>query len=179
MLKNKPVIGVSHIVSDLANVCCMQITPSVDSAMFFFGTNVLHFSEEFYGTVLLIDGIAQVIGALHDCTSDRLSWVNLLRSYPTCALVVGSQPVCAGAIFFCMTAGFNTEQPPQLCNSMCCVLACQDGAEVTPAAGVIACAGVAVYNTFLRSTALKKVFLWTALTLIAVHLMQLVLVTGG
>ena len=40
----------------------MQITPSVDSAMFFFGTNALHFSEEFYGTVLLIDGIAQVIG---------------------------------------------------------------------------------------------------------------------
>ncbi|CAL5221093.1 g3223 [Coccomyxa viridis] len=76
-----------------------QITPSVDSAMFFFGTNVLHFSEEFYGTVLLIDGIAQVIG-------------------------------------------------------------------------------VAVYNTCLRSVALKKVFLWTALTLIAVHLMQLVLVTG-
>ena len=31
--------------------------------MFFFGTNALHFSEEFYGTVLLIDGIAQVLGA--------------------------------------------------------------------------------------------------------------------
>ncbi len=41
----------------------LQITPSVDSAMFFFGTNALHFSEEFYGTVLLIDGIAQVLGA--------------------------------------------------------------------------------------------------------------------
>ena len=36
--------------------------------MFFFGTNVLHFSEQFYGTVLLIDGIAQVIGALHNAT---------------------------------------------------------------------------------------------------------------
>lgn len=47
----------------------MQITPSVDSAMFFFGTNVLHFSEEFYGTVLLIDGIAQVVGALRRITS--------------------------------------------------------------------------------------------------------------
>ena len=45
----------------------MQITPSVDSAMFFFGTNVLHFSEEFYGTVLLIDGIAQVIGSCVTC----------------------------------------------------------------------------------------------------------------
>ena len=41
-----------------------------------------------------------------------------------------------------------------------------------------ACAGVAIYNTFLRSVALKKVFLWTALILIGVHLMQLVLVTG-
>ena len=35
--------------------------------MFFFGTNVLHFSEEFYGTVLLIDGIAQVIGSCVTC----------------------------------------------------------------------------------------------------------------
>ncbi|CAK0782156.1 hypothetical protein CVIRNUC_005589 [Coccomyxa viridis] len=76
-----------------------QITPSVDSAMFFFGTNALHFSEEFYGTVLLIDGIAQVLG-------------------------------------------------------------------------------VAIYNSFLRSVALKKVFFWTALALIGVHLMQLVLVKG-
>ena len=47
-----------------------QITPSVDSAMFFFGTNALHFSEEFYGTVLLIDGIAQVMGV---STSSKLS----------------------------------------------------------------------------------------------------------
>jgi len=34
--------------------------------MFFFGTNALHFSEEFYGTVLLIDGIAQVIGKIQN-----------------------------------------------------------------------------------------------------------------
>jgi hypothetical protein len=40
-------------------------------------------------------------------------------------------------------------------------------------------AGVAIYNTFLRSVALKKVFFWSALVLIGVHLMQLVLVTGG
>ena len=40
------------------------------------------------------------------------------------------------------------------------------------------CAGVAVYNTFLRQIALKKVFFWTALILIGIHLMQLVLVTG-
>ncbi len=52
----------------------MQITPSVDSAMFFFGTNVLHFSEEFYGTVLLIDGIAQVIGRL------ALQWLSQMSS---------------------------------------------------------------------------------------------------
>ena len=52
----------------------MQITPSVDSAMFFFGTNVLHFSEEFYGTVLLIDGIAQVIGALHAAHHLSSAW---------------------------------------------------------------------------------------------------------
>ncbi len=40
-------------------------------------------------------------------------------------------------------------------------------------------AGVAIYNTFLRSVALRKVFFWSALVLIGVHLMQLVLVTGG
>lgn len=40
-------------------------------------------------------------------------------------------------------------------------------------------AGVAIYNTFLRSVALKKVFFWSALVLIGVHLMQLGLVTGG
>ena len=39
-------------------------------------------------------------------------------------------------------------------------------------------AGVAIYNSFLRSVALKKVFFWTALALIGVHLMQLVLVKG-
>lgn len=47
---------------DALRISPAQITPSVDSAMFFFGTNALHFSEEFYGTVLLIDGIAQVMG---------------------------------------------------------------------------------------------------------------------
>jgi hypothetical protein len=47
---------------DTLRISPVQITPSVDSAMFFFGTNALHFSEEFYGTVLLIDGIAQVMG---------------------------------------------------------------------------------------------------------------------
>lgn len=42
----------------------MQITPSLDSAMFYFGVNNLHFSETFYGTVLLVDGAAQVLGKL-------------------------------------------------------------------------------------------------------------------
>lgn len=40
----------------------MQITPSVDSAMFYFSTNALHFSEEFFGIILLVDGVAQVLG---------------------------------------------------------------------------------------------------------------------
>ncbi len=42
----------------------LQITPSVDAAYFYFGVNALHFSESFYGTVLLVDGAAQVVGAL-------------------------------------------------------------------------------------------------------------------
>lgn len=42
----------------------MQITPSVDSAVFYFGVNTLHFSETFFGTVLLVDGAAQVLGEL-------------------------------------------------------------------------------------------------------------------
>jgi hypothetical protein len=40
----------------------LQITPSVDAAIFYFGTNSLHFSEQFYGIVLLVDGVAQVAG---------------------------------------------------------------------------------------------------------------------
>lgn len=42
----------------------MKITPSVDAAMFYFGTNALHFSEQFYGIILLVDGAAQVLGEL-------------------------------------------------------------------------------------------------------------------
>lgn len=38
--------------------------------------------------------------------------------------------------------------------------------------------GVAYYNTFLRSVSLKKVFFWSAMVLIAVHIAQVVLVTG-
>jgi hypothetical protein len=38
--------------------------------------------------------------------------------------------------------------------------------------------GVAFYNIFLRSVALKKVFFWSAIALIAVHIAQVVLVTG-
>ncbi|CAL8469006.1 g8547 [Coccomyxa elongata] len=76
-----------------------QITPSVDSAMFYFSTNALHFSEGFFGIILLVDGVAQVLG-------------------------------------------------------------------------------VAFYNAFLRSVAIKKVFFWNAMVLIAVHAAQVVLVTG-
>lgn len=76
-----------------------QITPSVDSAMFYFSTNALHFSEKFFGIILLVDGVAQVLG-------------------------------------------------------------------------------VAFYNAFLRSVAIKKVFFWSAMVLIAVHAAQIVLVTG-
>ena len=66
----------------------VQITPSVDSAMFFFGTNALHFSEEFYGTVLLIDGIAQVLGAPFSCS---LAFLLMLTMSPRheCALNLG------------------------------------------------------------------------------------------
>ncbi len=39
-------------------------------------------------------------------------------------------------------------------------------------------AGVAYYNCFLRSVSLKKVFFWSAMVLIAVHIAQVVLVTG-
>lgn len=39
-------------------------------------------------------------------------------------------------------------------------------------------AGVAFYNTFLRSVSLKKIFFWSAMVLIAVHIAQVVLVTG-
>jgi hypothetical protein len=39
-------------------------------------------------------------------------------------------------------------------------------------------AGVAIYNIWLRSVSLKKVFFWTALTMIAADLAQVVLVTG-
>ena len=72
--------------------------------MFFFGTNVLHFSEEFYGTVLLIDGIAQVIGALHIYILDIVSWVHMLQPCPGQPLVVCSQHarLCWG-VPFCMT----------------------------------------------------------------------------
>lgn len=49
---------------------CMQITPSVDSAMFYFSTNALHFSEEFFGIILLVDGVAQVIGETWFVQSD-------------------------------------------------------------------------------------------------------------
>lgn len=38
--------------------------------------------------------------------------------------------------------------------------------------------GVAFYNVFLRSVAIKKVFFWSAMVLIAVHAAQVVLVTG-
>lgn len=83
----------------LIDIICMQITPSVDSAMFFFGTNVLHFSEEFYGTVLLIDGIAQVIGALRVLRSDAFSATCLPMPRPTpwlmcivCVLVCTAGP---------------------------------------------------------------------------------------
>ncbi|EIE26997.1 Biopterin transport-related protein BT1 [Coccomyxa subellipsoidea C-169] len=77
-----------------------QITPSVDSAMFYFSTNALHFSEEFFGIILLVDGVCQVLG-------------------------------------------------------------------------------VAFYNVFLRSVAIKKVFFWSAMILIAVHAAQAILVTGS
>lgn len=30
--------------------------------MFYFTANALHFSEEFFGTILLVDGVAQVLG---------------------------------------------------------------------------------------------------------------------
>lgn len=30
--------------------------------MFYFSTNALHFSEEFFGIILLVDGVAQVLG---------------------------------------------------------------------------------------------------------------------
>ena len=77
----------------------MQITPSVDSAMFFFGTNVLHFSEEFYGTVLLIDGIAQVIGARSDITSHICQLLTLPFRCPACSLLVrkSSEPLSTEA----------------------------------------------------------------------------------
>ena len=39
--------------------------------------------------------------------------------------------------------------------------------------------GVAFYNVFLRSVAIKKVFFWSAMILIAVHAAQAVLVTGN
>ena len=97
-----------------------------------------------------------------------------------CLLLLGSQhaSLCQG-IVVCMT-GFLIEQPAQLlCYRWCCVAAYQGRARFRSVTGISAYAGVAVYNTCLRSVALKKVFLWTALTLIAVHLMQLVLVTGG
>ena len=46
-------------------VLTAQITPSVDSAVFYFGVNALHFSEHFYGTILLVDGCAQILGNLN------------------------------------------------------------------------------------------------------------------
>lgn len=36
----------------------------MDSAVFYFGVNALHFSELFYGTILLVDGCAQILGEL-------------------------------------------------------------------------------------------------------------------
>lgn len=43
---------------------------------------------------------------------------------------------------------------------------------------MLSLAGVAFYNYFLRKSSLKKVFFWTALTMIAADLAQVVLVTG-
>lgn len=43
---------------------------------------------------------------------------------------------------------------------------------------VLHATGVVFYNAFLRSVAIKKVFFWSAMLLIAVHLSQVVLITG-
>lgn len=42
--------------------CCVQATPSADTAMFFFQTNHLHFSAEFLGRVRLVGSIASLAG---------------------------------------------------------------------------------------------------------------------
>ena len=138
---------------DTLRISPAQITPSVDFAMFFFGTNALHFSEEFYGTVLLIDGIAQVMGVSPPS--------ELFQVCSNCLMLPERMQLAV------------LEAPPGLMADMLSALVTAEAIHW------MLSAGVAIYNTFLRSVALKKVFFWSALVLIGVHLMQLVLVTGG
>ena len=56
--------------------------------MFFFGTNALHFSEEFYGTVLLIDGIAQVLGAPFSLAASFLCYCWHYQSDAICLFMI-------------------------------------------------------------------------------------------
>ena len=112
--------------------------------MFFFGTNALHFSEEFYGTVLLIDGIAQVLGVPSPPAVFSCDLCSKWQSWSTSALHLIRPRVI-------LSLPWPKPAPP---------------------------AGVAIYNFKLRSVTLKKVFFWTALALIGVHLMQLILVEG-